>query len=86
MSCKVKIHVTPNAKKFAVKGFDQWRGAWLVDISARAEKGKANKELVSELSRLFGKEVRLVAGVHSRDKVVEIQGLDENTVNEILAN
>jgi hypothetical protein len=80
MSCRIKIHVTPDSKKFAIKGFDEWRNAWLVSVKEKAEKGKANKELVTELSRLFGKEVKIVSGEHSREKVVEIAELDENEV------
>ena len=84
MPCKIRIYVIPNSKKFAIKGFDEWRSAWLVSVKEKAEKGKANKELISELSRLFSKEVRVIAGKHSREKVIEIADLDENEVIRIL--
>ncbi|MCD6247552.1 MAG: YggU family protein [Candidatus Diapherotrites archaeon] len=84
MSCRIKICVTTNSKKFAIRGFDEWRNAWLVSVKEKAEKGKANKELISELSRLFGKEVRIISGKHSREKVIEIFDLDENEVVRIL--
>jgi len=84
MPCKTKICVTTNSKKFAIRGFDEWRNAWLVSVKEKAEKGRANKELISELSRLFGKEVRIISGKHSREKVIEIFDLDENEVVRIL--
>lgn len=84
MPCRIKIYVSPNSEKFSIKGFDEWRNAWLVNVKEKAEKGKANKELIAELSRLFGKEVRIIAGQHSREKVVEIADIDEKEVVQIL--
>lgn len=84
MSCKIKIYVTPNSKKFAIKGFDSWRNAWLISVRGKAEKGKANKELISELCQFFDKEVRIISGEHSREKVVEIADIDEKEAIQIL--
>jgi len=84
MSCRIKIYVTPDSKKFAIRGFDEWRNAWLVSVKEKAEKGKANKELISELGRIFGKDVKIVSGERSREKIIEISDLDENEVIRIL--
>jgi len=84
MPCKIKICVTTNSKKFAIRGFDEWRNAWLVSVKEKAEKGKANKELISELGRIFGKDVKIVSGERSREKIIEISDLDENEVIRIL--
>ena len=84
MPCKIKICVTTNSKKFAIRGFDEWRNAWLVSVKEKAEKGRANKELISELSRLFGKDMKIVSGKRSKEKIVEIFDLDENEVVRIL--
>ncbi len=84
MRCRIKICVTPDSKKFAINGFNEWRNAWLVSVKERAEKGKANKELIAELSRLFGKGVKIVSGERSKEKIVEIFDLDEEEVIKIL--
>jgi uncharacterized protein (TIGR00251 family) len=44
---------------------------WVVDVKSRAEHGKANSELVRELSKRYGR-ARIVKGFKSRRKVVEV--------------
>ena len=59
-------------KKSAWQGFDPSRRAYLVDVSEPREDGKANRELVRFLSKAIGKQVRIVSGLASRKKVVEV--------------
>ena len=46
---------------------------YLVELKAPAKKGKANTALVKLLSKHFGRGVRIVGGLTSRDKIVEIE-------------
>jgi uncharacterized protein (TIGR00251 family) len=48
-------------------------------------KGRVNKELVNELSRVFQKKVSLVSGITSRQKLVLIKGSSKSEVEKILA-
>jgi hypothetical protein len=69
------VHVHPGARSANVGG--DYGGALNVHVRSRAVEGAATSEVLDALARAFGvrtKEVRLVRGAHSRDKVVEIEG------------
>ena len=72
----VKVH--PRAKRAAVTG--RLGDAWKVDLTAPPAAGKANEECVRFLAELAGvprARVRIVTGLTSRTKVVEIEGVTE---------
>ncbi|MFA4855722.1 MAG: DUF167 family protein [archaeon] len=62
------VQVVPQGKQFAVIGFDEWLGALKIRLRAKAEKGKANQELVEELRKIFSAEVEIAAGEKSQRK------------------
>lgn len=43
-----------------------------VELKNKAEKGEANKELVNLLSKHYGKRVRIIKGLKSKNKVIEV--------------
>jgi hypothetical protein len=54
--------------------------AWKLDLTAPPVEGKANEECVRFLAELVGvprARVRIVTGLTSRSKVVEIEGVTE---------
>ena len=62
--------------------------AWKVRVSAAPERGKANAALVSLLSGALGvpeRDVEIVGGHASRDKVVALRGLSSEQVESRLA-
>ena len=70
----VKVH--PRARRSAVTG--RLGDAWKLDLTAPPVEGKANEECVRFLAELVGvprARVRIVAGLTSRTKVVEIEGI-----------
>lgn len=67
----MKIIVKPNSKKDELLGFDEARNAWKVSISAPAEDNKANIAVIKFFSRLTKKKVRIVAGLTSKEKLLE---------------
>jgi len=72
----VKVH--PRARRSAVTG--RLGDAWKLDLTAPPVEGKANEECVRFLAELVGvprARVRIVAGLTSRTKVVEIEGVTE---------
>ncbi len=71
-STLVDITVMPNARSTGVKGFDQWRGRVLVDVKERPVKNRANREIVSFLSKLFSADVKIVRGAKSREKTIQV--------------
>ena len=77
------VHVKPKSKKFRVEvDGDE------VVVSCREApvKGKANRELLKQLSRLFGRKVELVSGFTSRQKRFLVSGIGAEEVNRILAS
>jgi len=72
----VKVH--PRARRSAVTG--RLGEAWKLDLAAPPAQGKANEECVRFLAELVGvprARVRIVTGLTSRTKVVEIEGVTE---------
>jgi hypothetical protein len=72
----VKVH--PRARRSAVTG--RLGEAWKLDLTAPPAEGKANQECVRFLAELTGvprARVRIVTGLTSRTKVVEIEGVTE---------
>jgi uncharacterized protein (TIGR00251 family) len=72
----VKVH--PRARRSAVTG--RLGDAWKLDLTAPPVEGKANDECVRFLAELLGvprARVRIVTGLTSRTKVVEIEGVTE---------
>ena len=77
------VHVKPNSKKFRV----ELDGDEVV-VSCREApvKGKVNRELLKQLSRLFNRRVELVSGFSSRKKKLLIRDIEAEEVNRILAS
>ncbi|VVC04707.1 putative ACR, YggU family [Candidatus Burarchaeum australiense] len=76
----IEVTVKPNSRKFAVK---LESGKLAVSLTEPAEKNKANLELVKGLARLLGCEVKLIGGLKSKRKRLEL-GLDERELRENL--
>lgn len=74
----IKVIVKPKSDKFKI---EQEENNLLVHTRSPPEKGKANKELIKELSKLFGHEVYVVSGLKSREKIIllkdaKLEGLE----------
>lgn len=73
---RLEVHAKPRAKKSRIVGVRE--GALEVALAAPPVEGAANDELVRVLSSALGirrKDVALVRGESSRNKLVEIRGL-----------
>lgn len=75
--CTLELKTIPNAPRNEIVG---WLGSALkVKVHAPAVEGKANDELIDFLSAKLGvhrRSVTLLRGDKSRQKVVQIDGLD----------
>ena len=77
------VHVKPGSKEFRL----QFEEDELVVLCREAPvKGKVNKELLKQLSRLFGRKVELVSGFTSRQKRFLISDIEAEEVNRILVS
>jgi hypothetical protein len=74
----LNVYVKPDSREFKIEIEDD---ELVVHCREAPVKGKVNKELVKELSRVFKKRVEILSGFTSRQKRVLIKGisLDEVT-------
>ncbi len=73
----LKLRIVPNAKRDEVLG--EHGGAVKIKIAAPAIEGKANEavlEFIAEKLGVHRREITLIAGEKSRDKLIEIASLD----------
>lgn len=77
----LEVYVKPRSREFRIEA----DGDEIV-VFCREEpvKGKVNKELIKELSRLFNKEVKLVSGFTSKQKRLLIKDAEKNEVTQVL--
>jgi uncharacterized protein (TIGR00251 family) len=79
----LEMYVKPNSKRFRVEIEDD---EVVVSCCEAPVKGRVNRELVKELSRLFNRRVELVSGFSSRHKRILISNIEADEVDRILAS
>ena len=77
----IVIFVKPNAAKFEVA---VERDEIIVHSTEEPIKGKVNKELIKELSRLFHNKVELVSGATSKQKKLLVRNTKKIEVEQLL--
>ncbi len=65
----LEVSVVPNSRKFSISLKE---GRVRIALHSPPEDNRANRELVKELSHLTGREVRIISGLSSRRKRLEI--------------
>lgn len=83
---KLRVRLQPGARADQVLGFHA--GALRLRVTAPPEKGRANEAAVALLARTLGiskSRVLLLSGAVSRDKLFEVQGLEEAQVRQRLS-
>jgi uncharacterized protein len=78
----IEIYVKPNSPRFEVTVEND---EVIVRSTEEPEKGKVNKEIVKQLTKLFHAQVELVSGATSRQKRFLIKGLKKNEAERSLA-
>jgi uncharacterized protein (TIGR00251 family) len=81
------LEISAGAKETRVHGYNQWRKRIEIRLSERAEKGKANAELVSFLSGLFGvnsRNIRITTGLTNSRKSVKIMDVKATDILKVL--
>ena len=82
---RLRLRVSPGAARSAVVG--RHGDGWKVRVAATAERGRANDALVALLSETLAvprSHVRLVSGSASREKIVELDGLAPDEIDDRL--
>jgi uncharacterized protein (TIGR00251 family) len=77
LTTRLRIRVSPGAKTTELVG--RHGDGWKVRVAAPPERGRANEALLDLLAnrlRVTPAELTVVAGRSSRDKVVELRGIE----------
>ncbi|HIH44168.1 MAG TPA: YggU family protein [Candidatus Methanoperedenaceae archaeon] len=84
----IDVEVTAGAKTIAVpSGYNQWRRRIEVRLSERAEKGRANQQLISSFASLFNVssgDVSILSGALDSRKSVKVTGMGAQEIHSIL--
>jgi uncharacterized protein len=82
---RITVKVHPRAKRTSITG--RLGDAWKLDLAAPPVDGKANEECIrffAELVHIPRSRVRIVTGLTSRMKVVEIEGIAQQDLERLL--
>ena len=82
------LEISPGAKETRVYGYNPWRRRIEIRLSERAEKGKANAELISFFSDLFvvnSRNIEIITGLTSSKKSVKILGRNAADILKVIA-
>jgi uncharacterized protein (TIGR00251 family) len=81
---KIKINVSTGKKEFKAKWVDS-DSILYVETTCIPDKGKANKEILKELTRIFKAQTLIVSGLKSKQKIISIE-LDSEKLKEKLTS
>jgi uncharacterized protein (TIGR00251 family) len=84
---RLRVRVAPGASRSGVVG--RLGDAWKLRVRAAPERGRANAEVVRLLADALGvssRDLRIVAGHTSSNKVVEVEGLSQQDAERTLAS
>ena len=82
---RLRLRVSPGAASEAMVG--RHGDAWKVRVAAAPEHGQANDAVVELVARSAGvprSRVALVSGASSRDKILELDGVDPDELERVL--
>ena len=84
----IDIEVTPGTKTVKVpSGYNPWRKRIEVRLTREAQKGKANQQLIRELSGILGikeNDVTIISGHTAHKKTVCIKEMNPEQVNNLM--
>jgi uncharacterized protein len=83
---RLRLRVVPGAKTSGIVG--RHGDAWKLRVAAAPERGRANDAALALLAETLGLQagdVRLVSGHGSRDKIVEISGIEPSEAERRLS-
>jgi uncharacterized protein (TIGR00251 family) len=77
----IEVFVKPNSQKFEVTIEDD---EVVIRCTEEPVKGKVNKEIIKDLSKLFHNRVEIVSGATSKQKVLLVRGANKNEIERLL--
>lgn len=80
----VDIEVSPKSKNFEITGYNEWRERIEIRLKSPPLKGKANKEIVNEFSKLTKSDVEIIYGLKSHHKTLKINNISKSMFLDII--
>ena len=77
----IDVHVKPNSKQFRIAIESDELSVFCREAPV---KGRVNRELVKELTRLFKRRVEILSGFSSRQKKILIKDIEAKEVKQVL--
>lgn len=77
----LELHVKPYSKEFKIKTEED---GLVISCRESPVKGRVNRELIHELSRLFKRRVEIISGFGSRQKRILIRDIKMNEARQLL--
>lgn len=78
----VDAKVRPGSKDFTISMFDKHL---TIELKSQARDGKANMELVKEMKRYLGKDVKIIRGKRSKNKLILIRDMNKRELNKLFS-
>lgn len=81
----IQCEISPNSKRNAIKGVNEWRNRLQIDILEPAISNKANIELISYLSKILKidkKQIRISSGHKTRLKSVLLEWVSAEEIQQ----
>ena len=85
MKVRLTLKVRPGARRTEFAG--EYNGGWKLHVAAPPVDGKANQAIVrflAEIANLPVSNVRIVTGLTGSNKIVELAGIDVETLNRAI--
>jgi uncharacterized protein len=83
----LSLRVIPNKPESKIVGLSE-DGTIRMEIKAPPIEGKANKELIRTLAKLFNlnkSQIIIIKGLSSKNKLIRIDSVDKTRIQDILA-
>lgn len=77
---KIEVKVVPGSREF---GLEETPDGWKARVKAKAERNRANLELLRGLGKIAGCRAMLLRGGTARKKVIEIEGEEEEILQRL---
>ncbi|MFH2106447.1 MAG: DUF167 family protein [Candidatus Micrarchaeota archaeon] len=77
---KINARVFPNSGKFSLSLKEN---VLQIRCKNEAEKGLVNREIILNLSKMLGMEVRILRGLKGRNKILEVNGNEQSVKSKV---
>jgi len=78
----LNVYVKPNSREFKIEVEDD---ELVMHCKESPVKGRVNRELIKELSKVFKRKVEIISGFTSKQKKVLIKGISLDEVDDIIS-